>query len=91
MRFSDFLTRQSFEYSRISLDISKKMPIAMRHGDDEEMTIGKIDEKSGLLRVKLMALAAFCCLHHNFVTFLHRERFETFFVLLLVFTSDPKL
>ena len=90
MRFSDFLTRQSFEYSRISLDISKKMPIAMRHGDDEAM-MRETDEKSGLLEVKLMALPAFCCLHHNFVTFLHRERFETFFVLLLVFTSDPKL
>ena len=33
-----------------------------------------------------MALAAFCCLHRICETFLHRERRETNFALLLVFT-----
>ena len=57
----------------------------MRFGDDEAMIMSN-DEKSGLLKVKLMALAAFCCLHRICETFLHRERRETNFALLLVFT-----
>ena len=63
---------------------------AMRFGDDEAM-MRLIDERSGLLEVKLMALAAICCLHHSVATFFHRERCETIFVLILVFTSDQKL
>ena len=62
----------------------------MRFGDDEAM-MRLIDERSGLLEVKLMALAAICCLHHICETFLHQERCETIFVLILVFTSDQKL
>ena len=49
----------------------------MHFGDDEVMLSGN-DECSGLLEVKLMALAAFSCLHHIFATFLHRETCETF-------------
>ena len=55
----------------------------MRFGDDE-MMMSSNDEESDLLEVKLMPLAAFCCLHHPVVSFLHRERCETMFVL---FTS----
>ena len=43
---------------------------------------------SGLLKVKLMDLAAFCCLHHSVATFLHRERCEIMIASLLVFTSE---
>mgnify|MGYP001204753890 CR=1 FL=1 len=72
MRFSDLSARFN---SRLDL---QKNVIAMRFGDDEAMIMSN-DEKSGLLEVKLMPLAAFCCLHHIFATFLHRERCETMF------------
>ena len=66
--------------SNSNLDFQKNVIFifAMRFIDDEAM-MREVDEKNVLLKVKLMALAAFCCLHHIFETFLHRERCETMF------------
>ena len=79
MRFSDLSARFN---SRLDL---QKNVIAMRFGDDEAMIMSN-DEKSGLLKVKLMALAAFCCLHRICETFLHRERREAILTILLIST-----